>query len=530
MIHEEHKRAFLLCVVVFCVYVPTLFLGFALDDVFLIEQNPYLKDNPLALLLGDLWLGDESVAQSSFFRPLFILSILVDTWLGGSPWIFHAHNILWHIGAGGMLYLLLRRWLTERQALLGLGIFTLHPLQSETVIWISARNDSMAAFFVFLSLWLYTKKDVSFWGRLLRFFTVCFALLSKESSILLPILILISTSKDRKRLFIESSFAVCTVMILRALLDLGVNHPNPAHIRLFLGSLDVLVLGDASRILLPWPLCATRPLAWDVLSLLEILSGGLVILFGLWLMRVPRAGLALFVALLVWLPTLLPTMLNAMHGDRYLYLPLAGISFAIACVIPWRTWMWSIAVLWVIVIQQRIPNWSNDKALWSSMYEQKPSSFSAVSYAHILYNHKEYQQAGVLYQEGYAEPIPYLAGCGPYLVSIVKVLGPSAVLEAGEWALDRGCDLSGTMAGVLALGLASEQRWEDVERLLLIAPEDPTKRMRVIEAVLALKRGRWSRFLEIREDWSNQKNFDKQVVLLLQAEEMKIQYLPLRVQ
>ena len=162
MIVQEHKRFFLLCAVVFIVYLPVISLGFALDDIFLIEQNPYLKEDPLALLLGDLWLGDESVAQSSFFRPLFLLSILFDTWLGGSPWIFHVHNIIWHICAGGMLYLLLRRWLTEKQALLGFGIFALHPLQSETVIWISARNDSMAALFVFLSLWLYTKEDVSF--------------------------------------------------------------------------------------------------------------------------------------------------------------------------------------------------------------------------------------------------------------------------------------------------------------------------------------------------------------------------------
>ena len=530
MIQKEHRRALLLCVVVFLMYVPTIFLGFALDDIFLIEKNPYLREDPWALLLGDLWLGDESVAQSSFFRPLFILSILIDTWLGGNPWIFHLHNIIWHIAAGVMLYLLLRRWLTDEQALLGFGIFALHPLQSETVIWISARNDSMAAFFVFLSLWLYTKQEVSLMTITGRFVSVCFALLSKESAILLPILVLLSTSKDRKRLLIESGSAVCLVMALRAYLDLGVHTVEESHIRLFLGSLDVLVFGDASRFLLPWPLSATRPLAWDVLSWIEILSGIGCILFGLWMMKIPRAGIALSVAFLVWIPTLLPTMLNGMHGDRYLYLPLAGISFAIACAVPWRSWMWIIPVIWSVVIQQRIPNWSSDRTLWLSMYTQKPSSFSAVSYAHILYNHKEYQKAAVLYQEGYAEPVPYLAGCGPYLVSIIKVLGPSAVLEAGEWALERGCTLSGTMGGVLALGLASDQRWSDADQLLQISPYDPTKRILVIEGILALKKGDWFRFLEIREGWSDQNNFDQQIALLLQEEEMKIQYLPIKIE
>lgn len=530
MIRREHRRALLLCVVVFLVYTPTVFLDFALDDIFLIEKNPYLKEDPWALLWGDLWLGDESVSQSSFFRPLFVLSILVDTWLGGSPWIFHIHNVIWHVCSCGMLYLLLRRWLTEDQALVGLGIFALHPLQSETVVWISARNDSMAAFFVFASLWLYTKSDVSPLERGGRFLTVCFALLSKESAILLPILVFVSASKDKKRLLIESAIAVCSVMLLRAYLGLGVNTAEESHVQLFLGSLDVLVVGDASRFLFPWPLCATRPLAWDVLSGVEILGGISFVLYSLWLMKIPRAGIALFAAFLVWIPTLLPTMLNGMHGDRYVYLPLAGVSFAIACAVSWRTWMWIVPIFWILVIQQRIPNWSDDDALWSSMYTQKPSSFSAVSYAHILYNQKEYQKAAVLYQEGYAEPVPYLAGCGPYLVSIIKVLGPGAVLEAGEWSLERGCALSGTMGGVLALGLASEQRWEDAEQVIRISPVDPTKRMLVIEGVLALQKGLWSRFLEIREGWSDRNNFDQQIALLLQEEEIKIQYLPIKIE
>ena len=164
------------------------------------------------------------------------------------------------------------------------------------------------------------------------------------------------------------------------------------------------------------------------------------------------------------------------------------------------------------------------------MYTQKPSSFSAVSYAHILYNHKEYQKAAVLYQEGYAEPVPYLAGCGPYLVSIIKVLGPQRALEAGEWALDRGCALSGTMGGVLALGLASEQRWNDAERLISISPPDPTKRILVIEGIIALKQGSWDRFSEIRAGWSDQNNFDQQLALLLREDEIKIHYLPIKIE
>ena len=514
------------------VYIPSLFLGFALDDIFLIEQNPYLHDDPWSLLIGDLWLGDESVEQSSFFRPIFILSIIVDTFLGGHPWIFHLHNIVWHIAASAVLYFLLRRWLSEGQALLGLGIFAFHPLQSEVVIWISARNDSMAAFFSFFALLLYSNPQASTHtrSRVLRMLMICGALLSKESAIFLPLIVLMIAESDKKRLFVESSIAVLMVMILRAYLELGVNMADASHARLFLGSLDVLVFGNSSRLVAPWPLCATRALAWDVASIFEIVCGSAVLIVSIRLMRNKRASLGILIAFLLWVPTLWPTMLNGMHGDRYLYLPIAGISFAVASTISFRRWMWGILLFWLFLIQQRIPNWSNDGALWSSMYEQKPSSFSAVSYAHILYNQKEYKDAALLYQEGYAEPIPYLAGCGPYLVSILKILGPNAVTDAGAWSLERGCAFSGTMSGVLALGLAAQGEWKEAEQLIEISPRDPTKRILVVEAIIALQKGDWNRFLDIREGWSNRDNFDRQVDLLLQEEQMKIQYFPLRLE
>lgn len=530
-IFEQHKKLLMMCIAIFVVYIPAIFLDFALDDVFLIEKNPYLERDPWSLLKGDLWFGDESVEKSSFFRPLFIMSILMDTWLGGSAWLFHVHNIVWHIAASVTLYVLLRRWLKEQQALLGVGIFAFHPLQSEVAIWISARNDSMAAFFSFLALWLYSNPNISKTvnATLLRMGMICCALLSKESAFFLPVIVLFVASREKKRLFLEAGGAVLVVMSIRSYLDMSVHMADLSHVYLFLGSLDVFILGNSARLIVPWPLCATRPLAWDLLTTPELIFGGGALVGIVWLMRNKISGSGILIAFLVWIPTVWPTILNGMHGDRYLYMSMAGIAFAIASKIMWRRWMWSILLLWLVSIQSRIPNWENDAALWSSMYEQKPSSFSAVSYAHILYNQKKYQQAAVLYQEGYAEPIPYLAGCGPYLVSVLKVLGPKAVLEAGDWSLQRGCALSGTMGGVLSLGFASQERWKQAEQLIAISPYDPTKRMLVVEGVIALKKGSWDRFFEIRDGWSNISNFDRQCNLL-QGNEMKIQYLPLRLE
>ena len=75
---------------------------------------------------------------------------------------------------------------------------------------------------------------------------------------------------------------------------------DQAHWDLFWSSLDVIVIGDASRLLIPWPLCATRAISWDVLSITELLSGLVVIVSCVLFVRQRKALVTLFIALLFW--------------------------------------------------------------------------------------------------------------------------------------------------------------------------------------------------------------------------------------
>ena len=526
-VQSKHAQAIHILLVIGVLYLPTIWLGFALDDIFLIEQNTYLKTDPLSLLVGDLWFADESVSKSSFFRPLFMMSIIVDAFVFTDPWGFHLHNILWHLLTTGMLYLLLLRWFPIRQACMAILIFGLHPLQSEVVIWISARNDSMAAFFCLLAIWLYTKPEWTYKHAILRIGIVICALLSKESVLFLPVIIGMLAPQKKVLCVGEAMVAMFVVILVRTWLTLSVLSPLETHWNLFWSKFDVLILGDAARLIFPFPLCATRAIGWDALSSQELVLGVFVLFGLLWSVRSPKAFVGIFCAFLFWVPTLWPTVLNGMHGDRYLYLPMAGIAVAIAVRVPWHPWMLGIVGLWIVGIEQRIPAWQNDTTLWSAMLREKPSSFSSVSLAHILYNNEEYQRAAVLYQEGYAEGVPYLAGCGPYVISVLKVMGPEIALEAGEWALQRGCSLSGVMSGVMTLGLVSQKRWADVEFMLEMAPPDPTKRMRLLEALIEMRRGRWDVFLLIRNEWEDRENFDRQLDLLLRIDEIQISYMPI---
>ena len=119
--------------------------------------------------IGKVLSGDFSVvwgrAQGGFFRPLFILSYLVDTKIWGArPFGFHLTNVALHSLNAFLTFVLSLRILenlkltagAKRMIAIGAGaLFLLHPSHTEAVVWISGRADLLATFFCLASLWSY---------------------------------------------------------------------------------------------------------------------------------------------------------------------------------------------------------------------------------------------------------------------------------------------------------------------------------------------------------------------------------------
>lgn len=165
------------------------------DDDDGIINNAYIKDFSYfpKYFSENLIAGSGQI--SNYWRPLTLLSFAIDYHLFGlNPAGYHFTNLLWHIIAAWLIYLLFyklsrRSWLSFWPAL----IFLVHPLQTEAVTYVSGRADPMAAVFVLLSLLAYViyrqKKQKLFLGLSLLSFLM--ALLNKEQSIMLPALIFI---------------------------------------------------------------------------------------------------------------------------------------------------------------------------------------------------------------------------------------------------------------------------------------------------------------------------------------------------
>lgn len=97
------------------------------------------------------------------YAPLHIVSYMLDFTLWGlAPAGYHAVSIVLHAVNGALFYLLLRLMSMEtRTALLAALLFVLHPVQVESVAWISQRKNLLCTTFSLASFILYIKSGNS---------------------------------------------------------------------------------------------------------------------------------------------------------------------------------------------------------------------------------------------------------------------------------------------------------------------------------------------------------------------------------
>lgn len=112
------------------------------------------------------------------------------------PWLFHATSLALHAAAALAAFGLLRRFARDdRAACAGALLFALHPVQAESVGWMSGMKDLLAGLFGLLALARYVDfavgrregtTRVGAYGAAILFYLV--ALLSKPSAAAVPIL------------------------------------------------------------------------------------------------------------------------------------------------------------------------------------------------------------------------------------------------------------------------------------------------------------------------------------------------------
>jgi hypothetical protein len=123
------------------------------------DDDLYVFNNS-HVLSGVSWEGVRwafTTGHAGNWHPLTWLSLMADTeWCGGEAWGYHATSVILHALNGVLLFGVLRRW-TGRFgfALIAAALWMVHPLRTESVVWISERKDVLAGFFGLLALGAY---------------------------------------------------------------------------------------------------------------------------------------------------------------------------------------------------------------------------------------------------------------------------------------------------------------------------------------------------------------------------------------
>ena len=141
----------LLVLVTMIAYQQTWHIGYIWDDNFHVTGNPTLRD------LHGLWRIWSEVAATPQYYPLVHTSFWLEYHLWGlNPVGYHLVNVFLHALAAVLLWRVLVR-LQIPGAWLAAAIFAVHPVEVESVAWITERKNVLSAVFYFAAALAYLR-------------------------------------------------------------------------------------------------------------------------------------------------------------------------------------------------------------------------------------------------------------------------------------------------------------------------------------------------------------------------------------
>src|SRR5579859_4801268 len=392
------------------------------------DDNEYVTENAQVQsgLNWSSFVWAFTTTRVANWHPLTWLSYMLDYQLFKlNPAGYHLMNLLYHALAAILLFLVLHRGTGHlgRSFCVAL-LFALHPLNVESVAWVSERKNVLSAIFWFLAIWAYGWYALRpSWKRYLLL-TVCFAmgLMAKATVITLPCVLLLLdiwplrrvksfsyqpgkdlktglnyVSKNWTELVAEKMplFLLCifsAVMTIRALKGLS---PTIVPLGVRIENAIVAYVLYLYKAFLPRNLAVFYPIPshyfpmWEVVACAALLLGITIAVLCL-----GRRQPYLLVGWLWFLGTLVPVIRifqvdSVGMADRYAYISLIGIFFAVV----WGIADWSdklqvpkyclpVAGFFVLIAfsvdaRYQLRYWHDSVSLWSHDLEVTTNDYIA---------------------------------------------------------------------------------------------------------------------------------------------------------
>ena len=376
------------------------------DDPEYITRNQAIRGFSLSHIMEAFtrpWVGN--------YAPLQIISYMIDyLFWGMNPVGFHLTAIMLHAANGMLLFLLTTRISGMKTAgFIAAIIFVVHPVQVETVAWLSQRKTLLSLFFFLISFLMYLRsrqpEQHSRIAFILAVGSFIAALLSKSTAVVLPLCLVVyevtvagnTLGKGLwKRLlpFIIAAGATALLTLYLQTPEMGggrVPYHGGSPWATFLTMLPVMA-HYLRMLVFPFNLSAlyippikTVP-DWEVFLAALLLVAAAAACATCYLRCRPLFfWCALFFIPLLPVSQIIP--LVTLINDRYLYFPLlgaAGLAGQAAMLLNARQpgsrkWLFYIAIACMtaylsIGAYQRTAVWRSSVTLWSDTVRKNPPS------------------------------------------------------------------------------------------------------------------------------------------------------------
>jgi tetratricopeptide (TPR) repeat protein len=426
----------ILVLAVILTYSPVWWAGYIWDDDLYVTANP--------VIIGPLGLKEIWTTRAADICPLTVSTFWVEHALWGlDPLPYHLVNVLLHGACAVLLWRVLRS-LQIPGAWLGAALWALHPVQVESVAWITEMKNTQSGLFFLLSILFFARwlragnldgRTGGGWNYALTLLFAALAMASKSSAVILPVILCLCAWWMEGRWQWRNLVKVVPVFLLSvaatalSMWTLGMQLATVSDPQLVRTWPERLVTaGDAvwfylGKLLWPHPLITIYP-RWQIdagqgFSYLPLLAVILILVI-LWLKRESWSRPWLFV-FAYFLVALLPTLglLNnpifrySLVFDHFQYLasmgPLAlagaGLTRYSDIVLPGKQWLQTIICAGLLLILgalswQRAWVYQSEETLWTDTLAQNPNCWVGYNnLGHFLLQHGQVDGAFAQFQK-----------------------------------------------------------------------------------------------------------------------------------
>ena len=391
----------LLLAAVLASHLPLLRAGYVQDDHVAVERG---SGSGASILEGSYWEGVRG-GDRSLYRPLTVASYAAERALFGGPGPAgsHAINLLLHAAVCWLIFsIALRLGAAEQAALLGALLFAVTPAKSEAVANIVGRAEILAALFTLgaIRCALARPGRTAAWGAAL---CVLAAAASKETGLVAAPLAALAaflipprrSGREWAGLLLPMGLALTIFTVLRThaleaffpvqTVPLMDNPIAGEHGIRALATAVGLIARYARIVIVPWPLAndysgasiaiETGLLAWRPLAGLAIVAGAVAVA---WRGRAQAFAVAV-AALPYFVIANLAVPVGAIFAERFLYLPVAGVTLLAALALDhagaaWRRGALALVAVLAVLMVVRSMEWRSDASIFASTSRNNPKS------------------------------------------------------------------------------------------------------------------------------------------------------------